>query len=325
MTSYDVSVVICTWNRADYLRTTLRTLMNMRVAAAVRWDIVVVDNNSTDDTRAAVEALAVESPVPVTYVFEARQGKSYAMNTGVASTSAPIIAFTDDDVTVSPEWLQAGCDPLMADERFEYTGGPVRPMWEGPPPPWFEHTGRTLWGTIAILDYGREPFIFEDRRRVPLGVNVIMRRRLLERVGGFATSMGRDAGRTLLGQELPEFLARTRAAGAVGLYVPEMVLDHHVPSRRLRAEYWRRWWYGKGVSRARLEAIHPLTELGLDLRQTPTVAGIPRFLFGMAARDAVAWTQAILRRDAGGRIAAETQLCYVAGQLRERFRLRRAA
>jgi hypothetical protein len=98
-----------------------------------------------------------------------------------------------------------------------------------------------------------------------------------------------------------------------------------VPSRRLRAEYWRRWWYGKGVSRARLEAIHPLTELGLDLRQTPTVAGIPRFLFGMAARDAVAWTQAILRRDAGGRIAAETQLWYVAGQLRERLRLRRAA
>jgi hypothetical protein len=111
-----------------------------------------------------------------------------------------------------------------------------------------------------------------------------------------------------------------------------------------RADYLRKTWFsitmcrragcgrstgGAGgtvqASRARLEAIHLLTELGLDLRRTPTVAGVPRFLFGMAARDAVAWAQAILRRDAGGRIAAETQLWYVAGQLRERLRLRRAA
>ena len=104
-----------------------------------------------------------------------------------------------------------------------------------------------------------------------------------------------------------------------------MVLDHHVPSRRLRAEYWRRWWYGKGISRARLEAIHPLTELGLDLRHTPTVAGVPRFLFGMAARDAVAWGAGNPSPRCRRRIAAETQLWYVAGQLRERLRLRRAS
>ena len=299
--------------------------MDMRVGTDVRWDIVVVDNNSTDHTRATVDELAADSAVPLRCVSEPRQGKSYALNTGVESTVAPIIAFTDDDVCVPPQWLHAGCDPLLADERFEYTGGPVRPMWEGPPPSWFERTGHTLWGTLAILDYGSQPFVFEDRQRVPLGVNVVMRRRLFEHVGGIATSIGRDTGRVILGQELPELLARSRAAGAVGLYVPEMVLAHHVPSRRLRANYWRRWWYGKGVSRARLEAIHPVTELGLDLRHTPTVAGIPRFLFGMAARDVVAWTQAILRRDAGGRIAAETQLWYVAGQLRERLRLRRVA
>jgi hypothetical protein len=100
-----------------------------------------------------------------------------------------------------------------------------------------------------------------------------------------------------------------------------MVVDHHVPARRLRKDYYRRWWYGKGVSRARLEAMHPVTELGLDLRTVPTLFGIPRFLVGNAVRDATQWVKAVFHGDDGSRIAAETQLCYFAGQIRERLRM----
>jgi glycosyltransferase involved in cell wall biosynthesis len=320
MNTCDVSVVICTWNRCTLLHETLVSLSAAAVPSSLTWEVVVVDNNSTDATRAVVEGLSGGFPVPLRYVFERRQGKSWAMNAGIEATASPIIVMTDDDVRVDPEWLWEGCQPLLEDVALSYTGGPVRPIWEESPPLWFERSGRTLWGTLAILDYGSEPFIFESQRKTPLGVNFALRRRLVHQIGGFDTSLGRGGGRLLLGQELPEFFTRARDIGAFGRYVPGMVLDHHVPARRLRKDYYRRWWYGKGVSRARLEARHPVTELGLDLRTVPTLFGIPRFLFGNALRDLKGWIAAAFNRDEGARIAAETQLCYFAGQIRERLR-----
>src|SRR5207248_10554183 len=160
----------------------------------------------------------------------------------------------------------------------------------------------------------------EERARVPLGANFAVRRSLIARTGGFDTNLGRNSETLLLGQELPEFFARTRDVGATGLYVPNMRVQHHVPARRLQPEYFRRWWYGKGISRARLEAAHPVTELGLDLRTVPTIAGIPRFLFGSAVRDTLRWINAWLRGNLGDRFAAETQLWYFCGKVSERLR-----
>jgi glycosyltransferase involved in cell wall biosynthesis len=321
MSGSDITVLICTWNRAALLRETLLSVAKLRMPRTITWDVTVVDNNSTDGTRAVIEGLIACFPVPLRYVFEGQQGKSCAMNAGIDAAAAPIIAWTDDDVHPDPEWLWEACRPLIENPDVGYTGGPVRPIWERSPPSWFERSGRTLWGTLAILDYGDESFVFEERRRIPLGVNFAIRKSLIDRVGRFDASLGRSSGRLLLGQELPEFFSRAREAGAVGLYVPGMVLDHHVPARRLTPNYCRRWWYGKGVSRARMEAIHPITELGLDLRTVPTIAGVPRFLFGSAIKDAVLWLRAVAHRDTGARIAVETQLCYFAGQVRERVRL----
>lgn len=157
---------------------------------------------------------------------------------------------------------------------------------------------------------------------MPLGANFAIRRTLVDAIGNFNPMLGRNSDRALLGQELPEFLARARDIGAHGMYVPAIRVAHHVPARRLSPAYFRRWWYGKGMSRARLEAIHPVTELGLDLSRVPTVAGIARFLFGTAARDAARWLKAVARGDVGERFAAETQPWYFGGQLRERLRQR---
>src|SRR5581483_1825428 len=319
----DISVVICTWNRARQLDDTLRSLASLRTGCDLRWELVIVDNNSTDDTSRVVEQAAAAYPVPLRYIFEPHQGKSSAMNTGIAAARGTVIAFTDDDVRVPETWLTAVADHLLGGGPHDYAGGPVRPIWERVPPRWFARTGRTLWGTLAILDYGEEIFVFEDRTRIPLGANFAIRRRLIDRIGGFDPTLGRTGDRLLLGQELPEFFARSRAAGATGIYLPQMAIEHHVPARRVTPAYCRRWWYGKGVSRARMEMRHPVTELGLDLRRVPKVWGVPRFLFGSAARDLTRWIVATLTFDAGSRLAAETQLCYFAGQLRERVRHRR--
>jgi glucosyl-dolichyl phosphate glucuronosyltransferase len=312
--SLDATVLICTFNRAAMLAETLDTLAATR-AATLRWNVIVVDNNSSDATRDAVTSRIGRYPVKLRYVFEPRQGKSHALNAGLAATDASIVVFTDDDVRLSDGWLAAACRPMLDNPTIDYTGGPVYPIWEQPCPPWLDRTRSDLWGTLAILDYGEEPFVFEERRRVPLGANMAVRRTLIDRIGGFDPGLGRR-GTSLLGQEQAEFFCRSRAAGAQGLYVPAMTLHHHVPAKRLTRSYFRRWWFWKGVSRSRLEQRHPVTELGVDLSQVVRLAGIPRFMFGSAARDAVRWTGALLSRDTVGRMRHEMMLCYFAGYVR---------
>ena len=101
---------------------------------------------------------------------------------------------------------------------------------------------------------------------MPLGANMAARRSLFDAIGGFRADLGRSSGRLVLGQEVPELLMRARAAGLRGIYLPAMRVHHHIPARRLTRTYFRRWWFGKGVSRSALEQAQPMTELGVDLR-----------------------------------------------------------
>jgi glycosyltransferase involved in cell wall biosynthesis len=277
--------------------------------------VLVVDNNSSDNTRDVVASRIKQFPVQLEYLFEPRQGKSHALNTGLDATTAELVLFTDDDVRVTPEWVDASCRAMLDDPSIDYTGGPVHPIWEKPAPEWLDRKRADLWGTLAILDYGADRFVFEDRRRVPLGANMAVRRTLIDRVGGFDPQLGRT-GESLLGQEQAEFFCRSRAAGARGMYEPDMRLEHHVPAKRLTKEYFHRWWYWKGVSKRRLEERHPVTELGVDLTRVPRVAGVPRFLLGSALRDAAGWLRAWLTGNAIERTRREMMLCYFAGYLR---------
>jgi glycosyltransferase involved in cell wall biosynthesis len=306
-------VLICTYNRAVLLSETLASLRRIRTRR--KWDIVVVDNNSTDNTREVVERDGGTMPAPLQYLFEARQGKSYALNTGIDRSRGDLIVFTDDDVRVGPGWLDAACDALDGDPSIEYTGGPVHPLWGAPPPTWIDQQRSDLWGTLAILDYGPDPFIFEQRQRVPLGVNMAVRRSLIQRIGGFHPDLGRRA-RSLLGQEQAEFFSRGRMAGARGLYVPCMQVHHHVPQTRLTKDYFRRWWFWKGVARARVDAMHGRTELGLDLTTVPHIARVPRYIWGQAPRAALHWLQARSAGDLQAATRHEMEGAYVLGYIR---------
>jgi glucosyl-dolichyl phosphate glucuronosyltransferase len=311
--SLSATVLICTYNRARLLEETLLSLRDLETSR--EWDVIVVDNNSTDDTAAVVTRTAAALPVPVRYLFESQQGKSHALNLGIAHARGDVILFTDDDVRVAPVWLDAACEALEQNVGLDYTGGPVYPIWDEPPPRWIDQTHGALWGTLAILDYGAEPFVLESRQRIVLGANMAVRRRLLERIGGFHTALGRR-GTSLLGQEQAEFFSRSRAAGAEGLYVPAMAVRHHVPATRLTKSYFRRWWYWKGISRARVDAINQCTELGLDLTRVPHVIGVPRFIWGLLARSGVAWFGTLITRDAVAAARHQMTCAYALGYIR---------
>jgi glycosyltransferase involved in cell wall biosynthesis len=314
----DATVLICTFNRADDLTRTLSSLA--RTKARCTWDVIVVDNNSSDATRDAVHSCARDFPVAIHYLFEAQQGKSNALNTGMNRARSRIIVFTDDDVEVPEVWLETAVRPLLDRSDIDYTGGPVMPAWGAPRPLWLDEKGN-LGGTIAVKDHGTTPFIFEHEQKTPLGVNMAVRRSLIERIGGFRPDLGRN-GRSLLGQEQADFFYRSRRAGARGLYVPEMWLTHAVPAARLTREYFRRWWFWKGISHARLHRIHGRTELDLELSRIPRVGGIPRFLFRGALSSASGWVVSSIMARPRERAEHAMMLAYFFGYVREGLRTR---
>ena len=321
----DATVLIATYNRARLLDETLHYLARMQVSRALRWDVLVVDNNSTDDTRAVVERQIAAFPVTLRYLFESTQGRSSALNTGIKASDAKILAFTDDDVRVADGWLDAAIAPLSGlDTSLVYTGGPVRPIWESAPPRWLDLNRGDLWGTIAIQNHGSTPFIYEEKRKVPLGANMAVRRDVFDRVGLFRPDLGRAAGRLLLGQEVPDLLLRLRSAGLRGMYVPAMQVHHHIPTRRLTQEYFRNWWFGKGVSRAALERVQPVTEMGIDLRETPHILGVPRYMYGSALRDAFQMGMERLAGRPESSFRHQMMLAYFSGYVWARWRQRRA-
>lgn len=310
----DASVLIATYNRARLLDETLTWLARMPVDAGRSWEVIVIDNNSSDDTRATVERRRPEFPVRLEYLFEAKQGRSSALNTGIAHARGRVLVFTDDDVRVQDGWLDAACLPLLQrTPNVDYTGGPVKPIWEAPPPRWLDLARGDLWGTIAIQDHGRVPVRYEDVRKVPLGANMAVRADVFEVVGGFRADLGRSGGRVVLGQEVPEWLMRARAAGFGGMYVPAMEVHHHVPASRLTPRYFRRWWFGKGVSRAALDRMQPVTELGVDLRRTPHVLGVPRFMYGTLLRDVAGLMKEVAARRPEAAFRHQMMIAFFAG------------
>ncbi len=316
------TVLVCTYNRVDRLPASLGALERL-APPGVPYELVVVDNGSTDGTAAWLAAWAAAAPAggpPRRVLNEPRPGKSYALNRAIEATDSELLALTDDDVIVSPDWLRVAVEAFDADPGADYLGGKVLPIWEAPPPSWFSTTEKDLYGTIAILDYGDEPFVF--RGRVPLGANIAYRRRAFDRAGLFRTDLGRDHT-TLRGQEFPEHLLRVEAAGGYGRYVPAMVVHHHVPAWRLTKRYVREWFYWKGISRAVMAEAWPVDEQGVDFRTVRRIAGVPRFVFRQAAQTAAELAAAALRGDPAGAFVRQARLWYLYGFARQSLRHRR--
>jgi glycosyltransferase involved in cell wall biosynthesis len=317
------SVVIATYNRGSDLRQTLASLANLRPAGG--WEVIVVDNNSTDDTPAVVRAAQAAFPAPLHYLHETEQGRSPALNAGIRRAQGEIIVTTDDDVRVDDGWLESASEGLAVLD-CDYVGGRVLPIWGAARPVWLPNHGGKHWAVIALLDYGPEPLEFGSR--VPLGVNMAFTRRAFDRAGLLDPHTGRKAG-TLLGQEVREWCIRARAAGVRGFYVPGMVVHHVIPASRLNKAYFRRWFYWRGISRAMLYAQAGLDmeapeRTTLDFATVPHVLGVPRYMYRKALGSAARAVAATIKRD---RIAAfdhELWVWFFFGILRQRFRDRRA-
>jgi glycosyltransferase involved in cell wall biosynthesis len=312
------SVVIATYRRAADLRDTLASLADLRPDGP--WEVIVVDNNSPDETRQVVADAARAFPAELRYLFEPEQGRSPALNAGIRAARGDIVVTTDDDVRVPADWLNQAAAAL---ERLgcDYAGGRVLPIWGAPRPAWVPDRGGKQWAVIALLDYGPAPIEFGAR--VPLGVNMAFRRSAFDRAGLFDPRTGRRAG-TLLGQEVREWCIRARQAGVRGFYVPELWLRHIIPAARLNKRYFRRWFYWRGISRAMLYERAGLDmeapeQTALDFSRVPHVCGVPRYLYRKAAAQALAALRETARGRAREAFEHELWIWFFAGIVRQRW------
>ena len=182
----DASVIVCTYNRSASLKRTLQSLQAQAVGDGVDWEVLIVDNNSKDDTRSVVEDFGATFS-RVRYCYEPTQGLSFARNHGIAQARGNILLFTDDDVTPEPDWLRRILDG-MARSGCDACGGYIAPLWESPPPAWL--TDR-FHGFLAIKAERTDTYEIVDGLPLPFGANMAFRREVFARFGVFDVTRGR--------------------------------------------------------------------------------------------------------------------------------------
>jgi glycosyltransferase involved in cell wall biosynthesis len=263
-----ISVVVCTYNRAASLAMTLQSLERMSVPPDLDWELIVVDNNSTDNTRAVVMEFLRTSGLNGRYIFDPRQGLCHARNRGVAEAAGEIIAFTDDDVRVTPDWLRELAGTFR---EFDCTGvaGKSIPAWNGlAKPAWLVTTGPYCLSRGPILDFdlGNEA---KEIQYPPWGLNMAFRKIAFEKYGGFRTDLDVSGSGGLLGGDI-EFGKRLLHLGHKIAYSPKAIVFHPVEQRRITKNYFLRYYFRVGRTEIRLEGWPEGAVLYF---------GIPRYMF----------------------------------------------
>ena len=131
----NITVILCTYNRCQSLPSALDSVTATLLPDSIEWEVLVVDNNSTDETRQVVEDFSRRWPDRFRYLFEPRPGKSNALNAGIREAAGDILAFMDDDVFVDPMWLQ-NLTANLHNGAWAGSGGRILPQWNCPPPRW---------------------------------------------------------------------------------------------------------------------------------------------------------------------------------------------
>ncbi len=265
-----ISAIICTHNRDSYLGTAIDSLLCQEFA--MDFDVVVVDNGSSDRTRLVVEQRANHPRLK--YVFEPTIGLSVARNTGARVAKGEILAYLDDDAIACKSWLQALYLAYRNHPRLAIAGGKVSLLWpeHTQPPPWLSPG---LAANLGAYDLGDTIVYIDKPSLTPRGLNYSLRRSFLEEIGGFHPYLGRIGTKLLSNEELHITEIALQKGWQVA-YLPEAHVLHHVAPERLKPSWFlnRGWW--QGISECYREKIAGSTTTVQQLRR-----GSERFLRGL--------------------------------------------
>jgi glycosyltransferase involved in cell wall biosynthesis len=251
-----ITVLIATHNRAGQLRESIDAVLRQRTPASLRWELLVVDNASTDRTREVIRAAVGRASVPVRYLFEGTLGKSRALNVGLAAASGSVIALTDDDVSPADDWVATAAVAL---DRWgvDGAGGRILPRWEVEPPAWVLESRRLL-DSLAIMEFDEAGMMPVPGSRHPQvwGANMVFRRDALLALGGFDVRLGPVGGKRHCEEDI-DMVRRVLESGRRVVYDPALTVFHRVPRSRLRPAYFRRIMWDMGEGSALVAPLAP--------------------------------------------------------------------
>jgi glycosyltransferase involved in cell wall biosynthesis len=249
-----ISICICTYNRSRGLRLTLESLAGQNFANLDLKEVLIIDNNCTDDTADVAEAF--RERLPIRRVTENRQGLAHARNRAVAEFRGDILLFTDDDMRLAPGWVSAYSDAIRAFPDAEYFGGRILPDWGSVKPRWIRDEPLPLIdGVLNWFDYGVETRPYRPTDQGPVGGSFGVRRRLFVRVGCFRSDLGR-VGTGIGRGEDTEFIDRAKRIGTKGIYVGEALCWHMIDRRRLDLLMLFRYGIASGKAGQSLGAVN---------------------------------------------------------------------
>jgi len=270
----DVTVALCTFNRAPLLARTLEAMRALEIPDGLAWELVVVDNGSTDRTPKLLESA---TGLPLRALHEPRPGKPAAANRATGAARGNLIVWTDDDTEPEPGWLRAYLD-LPADGAC--FGGPVRGCFESAPPDWLAAGLDEVQLAYALIDLGGQRRLLRPGENLN-GPNMAIRTEVARRYA-WDEARGIQAGREggLVGDE-SELLDRIRADGHPGYWLPDAVVHHFIPTASMSLEYVRHRYrlHGKALMAQRKSlagGLRSLLSAGLE--------AYPRYLLGRLLR-----------------------------------------
>ena len=238
-----VSVAICTWNRSDLLFQTLQQLKQLSIPAEVDWELIIVDNASTDATAATIDQFYHD--LPIRAIYQPIPGHSRSRNAAIEVAEGELILWTDNDVWVDSNWLAAYVAAAQANPAAAYFGGKIEPRFLSPQPRWLAETWSKCHPVYAARDLGEDTFRLSPGQ-FPFGANFAVRT-MVQKQHRFNVNLGRSqAG--MLGDDEIEMMTRLNAAGHHGIWVPQAKVDHLIPDDRATPDYVSRYFVGQGIA-----------------------------------------------------------------------------
>jgi glycosyltransferase involved in cell wall biosynthesis len=238
----NISVVVCTYNRGELLNQTIESILNQSLSID-SYEIIIVDNNSTDKTASIVYDLQ-KAHTRLIYVFEPELGLSNARNRGLAEAKGDFVAFIDDDAIADPDWLINLWQACILNNRVVGVGGKIDLIWSRKRPSWLPDE---LLGYLGNLDLNSELSILKNTE-YPYGGNMAIKRKHALKMGGFSKRLGRKGGNLISSEEQELFFRLAADKSGVVVYTPFAIVHHIVPPARLTLSYFLKRSYAQGVS-----------------------------------------------------------------------------
>ena len=276
----NITVILCTYNRCQSLAKALESIAASVLPESVEWEVLVMDNNSNDQTHELVEDFCRRYPHRFRYMFEPRPGKSHALNAGIREARGDVLAFIDDDVTVEPTWLQ-NLTARLRNGEWTGSGGRVLPERNFSLPRWLTLEECYALGPLAMFDLGPD---VGELSEPPFGNNMAFQKQMFKKYGCFRIDLGPQPGSEIRSEDT-EFGERLLAAGERLRYEPSAVVYHSVPENRLQKKYFLVWWFDKARADLRTCGVPPKTKW--------FVIGIPLYMFRRLAVWTLRWMAAV--------------------------------